>query len=88
MSLQRRGGRQLARVREVVYSEESHCWLCGSWVDPALPRNHERARSLDHVRPLSHGGAEFDRGNLRLAHRVCNSRRGDRVERKRHVRTW
>jgi 5-methylcytosine-specific restriction endonuclease McrA len=44
------------------------CWLCGqpfTELDPA---------TADHVEPLIHGGDLL--GELRPAHRSCNSRRG------------
>lgn len=54
------------------------CWLCGNDVDPAAPRGAREAGSVDHVVPRAKGGGDEDE-NLRLAHRVCNSRRGSRL---------
>ncbi len=54
------------------------CWLCGNDVDPAAPRGSREAGSVDHVVPRARGGGNED-DNLRLAHRVCNSRRGSRL---------
>lgn len=51
------------------------CWLCGNDVDPRAPRGSAHAGSVDHVVPRAKGGRD-DGGNLRLAHRQCNSRRG------------
>lgn len=53
------------------------CWLCLEAIDPDAPQNHERAASIDHVKPRSQGGRNH-LGNLRLAHRGCNAARGDR----------
>ncbi len=50
------------------------CWICGLGIgnkrDPDALR-----KSLDHVVPKKFGG-EFLPGNLKWAHRWCNSRRG------------
>lgn len=54
------------------------CWLCGNDVDPAAPPGSREAGSVDHVVPRAKGGGNEDE-NLRLAHRVCNSRRGSRL---------
>ena len=54
------------------------CWLCGNDVDPQAPRGSREAGSVDHVVPKAEGGGDED-DNLRLAHRVCNSRRGSRL---------
>lgn len=54
------------------------CWLCGNDVDPSAPRGSGWAGSVDHVVPRARGGGS-EPGNLRLAHRSCNSRRGSRV---------
>lgn len=62
------------------------CYLCGK------PCNYEDYRrsdkgafiagklypSIDHVKPLSHGGTHtWD--NIRLAHMICNSHKGDKI---------
>lgn len=54
------------------------CWLCGNEVDPAAPRGSGWAGSVDHVVPRARGGGS-EPGNLRLAHRTCNSRRGSHL---------
>lgn len=54
------------------------CWLCGNEVDPGAPRGSDRAGSVDHVVPRARGGGS-EPVNLRLAHRVCNQRRGSRL---------
>jgi hypothetical protein len=35
--------------------------------------------SLDHVVPVSASGTSHTRANVRLAHLVCNTKRGNRV---------
>lgn len=55
------------------------CQLCGVPVakDAVVP--HPDAPTLDHVVPLALGG-EHSRANGQLAHFMCNSRKGARVE--------
>lgn len=51
------------------------CWICGGQVDRDGPAAGPHAPSVDHVVPRARGGTS-DPGNLRLAHRRCNARRG------------
>ncbi len=64
------------------------CWICGHAIDPNLPRHHRMAGTADHVDPLAQGGHIL--GELRPAHRACNSARGDGTKAKRPPRstTW
>lgn len=52
------------------------CQLCTEPVDPSLHHSDQWAATLDHIVPRSQGGDDSDE-NLRLAHRWCNSVRGD-----------
>ncbi|QTD96983.1 HNH endonuclease [Streptomyces cyanogenus] len=83
-----RSGTAWAAMRARVFAEESHCWICGQWVDQALPRTHPMSRTVDHIVQLSHGGAPLDRANCRLAHRRCNGRRAEPREPRRRPRRW
>lgn len=74
-----RTGRPYRRLCARVWAEESHCWVCGAWVDQSLPPNHRLSRTLDHVVQLRDGGAPLDRQNARLAHRACNTARSNRL---------
>ena len=64
--------------RRLAERDGPGCWLCGADVDPAAPRGASWAGSVDHVVPRARGGGN-EPGNLRLAHRSCNSRRGSRL---------
>lgn len=64
-------------LAEIAERDSWRCSLCQQsvdsnrrWPDPLSP-------SLDHVQPLSKGGAH-DPSNVRLAHVRCNSARGNR----------
>lgn len=53
------------------------CWICGKPAGRAANGNDPRWRvTLDHVVPVSKGG-RFTFGNLRVAHKLCNMRRGN-----------
>lgn len=53
------------RVNEEDYSIRDKAFMCGNWYP-----------SIDHVIPLSKGG-KHSWENVRLAHRICNSVKGD-----------
>lgn len=66
-------------LRNQVYREETHCWVCGMWVEQSLPKTHPMSRTVDHLIPVARGGAGIpDRSGVRLAHRRCNGKRGHR----------
>jgi len=58
------------KMRKVVLARDRGiCWICGT----------PGAGTVDHVVPLSRGGALLDPANMRAAHRRCNSSRGASV---------
>lgn len=64
-------------LRRSVMAEETHCGFCGERVDVSLRFPHPLSPSMDHIVPISRGGAAFDRSNVRLAHFSCNSVAGN-----------
>ena len=73
----RANGYRRDQVRRRILAEEDTCWLCGRPVDKTLHYLHPGAPEVDEVVPVSLGGSPFERANCRLAHRLCNSRRGN-----------
>lgn len=64
--------------RRTIYVRDGWiCGICAQPVDPNLRYPDLMSASLDHVVPLSKGGAHT-KANVRLAHWICDSRRGDR----------
>lgn len=55
------------------------CWICGGHCDYSADINDNAYPSIDHVVPISKGGKD-EWSNIRLAHRICNSRRGNRLD--------
>ena len=64
--------------RELAERDGPACWLCGDTVDDGAHAGSPWAGSVDHVVPRARGGGD-EPGNLRLAHRRCNSARGSRL---------
>lgn len=54
------------------------CWLCGQPIDyAAQPGTTDDSHELDHYVPVSvDPSLQYDPGNFRHAHRVCNILRG------------
>ena len=75
-SATRRGGRPYRRLAARLKAEARVCWICGLPIDPDLKAPHPMSFSLDHVHPVSMGGAVSAPGNAMPAHRVCNMKRG------------
>lgn len=63
------GAQQKERKRQRLLAKYGpHCWLCNREIIDETPR-------LDHVVPRAIGGSHGI-SNLRLAHELCNNRRG------------
>ncbi|MDA3624268.1 HNH endonuclease signature motif containing protein [Saccharopolyspora sp. WRP15-2] len=73
-----RSGRPYRRLRAELKAQGLPCWLCGQLIDYDLPYPDPWSFSVDHVRPVSKGGASVDPDNCRPAHLQCNQRKGDR----------
>lgn len=70
-TVSRQSSRRAAKLRRLVERDGLVCWICGSAIDPNLPRQDRQGGSLDHLIPRSLGGANAVE-NLKLAHVVCN----------------
>jgi len=79
----RHTGRPWGRLRARVIAEETHCALCGKPVNKTLKFPHKRSPTVDLRVPLSLGGSQRDRTNLRLAHFDCNASRGNGTRNRR-----
>lgn len=67
------------RLRARVLYEENVCWLCGQRVNKKLPPGLPESPEVDEILPVSLGGDPYDRKNCRLAHRLCNQKRGNKL---------
>ena len=70
-------GHRRRRLRAAILATEDHCGICGQIVDKTLHHLDPGAPEIDEIIPVSKGGDPLARSNCRLAHRLCNQRRGD-----------
>ena len=59
---------------EIFERDAWRCGLCGKKVDRRRRRPHPKSPSLDHIVPISKGGAHT-RVNVQCSHFLCNSRK-------------
>lgn len=85
----RKQGRPWWRIYRRMLRDATVCQIpeCGRPIDKSLRWPHPMSFSIDHIVPLSQGGSEFDRHNLRPAHLLCNQRRGDGTAARRKARS-
>ncbi|MGV4377948.1 HNH endonuclease [Trueperella pyogenes] len=62
-------------LRRKAQAQNLPCWICGQPIDYQADWRSKWSFTADHVIPIALGGSQ--RGELRPAHRSCNSRRGD-----------
>ena len=72
-------GAKRRALRAQVLREETNCWLCGGFVDVKLKHGLPESPEVDEIVPVSLGGDPYDRTNTRLAHRLCNQKRGNKL---------
>lgn len=74
--------RAFQKARDRFFAEglkdDAPCWLCGQPIDyAAQPGTTDDSHELDHYVPVSvDPSLQYDPGNFRHAHRVCNILRG------------
>lgn len=62
-------------VEQLAERDGSVCSICEEPVDLTLRRPDPMSPSVDHYVPRARGGTDIE-ANLRLAHIVCNVRKG------------
>ncbi|MCM3907595.1 HNH endonuclease [Trueperella bernardiae] len=67
-------------LRRKAKAHNLPCWICGQPIDYTADWRSRWSFTADHVIPIALGGNP--RGELRPAHRACNSRRGDTTNRR------
>lgn len=73
-------GKRWDEVRRFVIARDSACHLCGKPVDKTLSGRHPRGPQAHHLLPKKRYPAKmFDPSVIRLTHRDCNERAGDRM---------
>jgi len=80
----RRRARKRNVYNETVYLEviakrdKYKCHICRKRVNMNLDNTHKYSPTMDHLIPISFGG-DHTYANIRLAHRTCNSSKGNRA---------
>jgi 5-methylcytosine-specific restriction endonuclease McrA len=69
-------GSNAGLVAELFEEQSGICYLCGAGMDLSYTPGSITWASLDHKVPLSLGGT-WDRSNLAVAHRGCNTWKRD-----------
>ncbi|WNN93712.1 HNH endonuclease [Arthrobacter phage CallinAllBarbz] len=79
--------KRTAALKRRAKRDNLPCWICGRKFDWSIT-DHRKPQyfTADHVEPLASGGALL--GELRPAHRSCNSRRGDGRQRKNELKPF
>lgn len=67
-------------MRAWLRSQALPCALCGQPIDYSLPAGHPLSFEVDEIVPVSRGGSPFERANVQPAHRICNERKGARMQ--------
>ena len=69
--------RRMLRV-ELFEDQKGLCWICGKLMAPLhiTGASNPLAATIDHLKPRSKQGG-WEKENLRLAHKACNTQRGD-----------
>lgn len=63
---------------EIFVRDNWFCGLCAEQISDTLPWPHPRSASLDHIIPLSRGGAHT-RENVQASHLFCNLSKNNKV---------
>lgn len=69
-----RDSRRYRNAAKRLRANNNTCWLCGNPIDTTLPYTHPLSWTADHVHPIGMGGDVH--GEIKPAHRSCNSKRG------------
>jgi predicted nucleic acid-binding Zn ribbon protein len=73
----RASGPPVLSVNEIAERDGCRCHICNRKVDMSLSGKAKWGPTIEHIIPVSQGGTN-DPGNLALAHRYCNTARGNR----------
>lgn len=76
----RTNGHRRTQIRNRLKSMGLPCALCGQPIDYALPPGHPLSFEVDEIIPVSRGGSPFKFSNVQPAHRICNARKGNKLQ--------
>lgn len=67
------------KARRKIIMTQDVCAICGRIVDKSIKAPDPMSPSVDHIIPIARGGHPSDPANLQLTHRICNSRKGTKI---------
>lgn len=73
-------GNARRKLRARLRAEGRPCHICGLPIDYGLPAGDPWSFEVDELVPVSRGGDPLDYSNVDAAHRICNQRRGNRMD--------
>lgn len=65
--------------KRAIASKDPVCALCGNPIDMEAPPHTPMACEVDHIIPVSRGGAPYDIDNLQLTHSKCNRQKANKL---------
>ena len=66
--------------KRAIQSKDPYCGICGGAIDMDAPPHTPTSCEVDHIVPISRGGAPYDIENLQLVHARCNYQKGNKME--------
>lgn len=79
-----RDTRRYRQLRAELFLTRPCCWWCDLAIKWDAPPRSRWAPSIDHLIPLSLGGAPEDPDNMVVAHYGCNSQRRNNLDYQQH----
>ena len=67
------------KAKKIIYGSQCNCGICGRPVDFDKKFPDPWSATLDHIIPISKGGAPADLENLQLAHLQCNRKKAAKL---------
>lgn len=66
--------------RRAIQSKDPVCGICGKPIDMNAPAQSPMSCEVDHIIPISRGGAPYDIDNLQLTHMRCNRQKFNKLD--------
>lgn len=66
--------------KRAIASKDPICALCGNPIDMEAPAKTPMSCEVDHIIPVSRGGAAYDIDNLQLTHMKCNRQKSNHTQ--------
>lgn len=72
-------GSRRRKIRARLLASTDTCAICGKPIDKSLKTPHPYSAEVDEIIPVSKGGDPLDIRNCQLVHRICNQRKGNKL---------